>query len=402
MYPMADEKEKKPGMLSKLWSKTKSAAPAVKAGSVIAAGVIGAGIAQTGRAGVGLLRLAGRFTFFFVILAASLHWFHITRQVAQPSFFDPYLMMYIFLGVAGAFFFWGDASDPFPLKRLVKFILLALFAYVLPVILQQIVFYGFLDQRIAAFFAMFTPVLVIYAFLDPGDGLTKVLGAIYFFILVVVFLLQIVFPVLQDTNASGPITVMFTPQQVIDNIKDAGTSIGKTIDDTQTAITTQVKNGTKKVTREIYMGQVDNSQNLPLGIQIVEATPLLRKFLLDTGDDVVATATITALTVNEDDVYQVNNKCYLEFTSSGAGFSSKKVRVPGIVEPATLEISYTGNQVDRRFIQCVVSNNSIGEMTKDNPPVNVLSGTVVFNTTFEFTTSGYMTYGFMDQGARTP
>ena len=397
---MTDEKEKKPGLLRRLWTKTKSVAPSAKAGAIVgAAGMaVGGVIAGTGRAGVGLLRLAGRFTFIFVILAAGLHYGHITRQVATASIADPFLLWYIILGVFAAVFFWADPSDSFPVKRTVKFILLAVVAYLLPLLLQLALRYGLLSQPLVAFFSIFTPVLVIYAFMDPGDAITRFVGALYFIFLVILVILQVVYPVLEQNNVQGPSVAVYTPGEVISTVKEAWTKTSTTIIDAGGAITTQVKNGTKKVTKEIYTGQVDNSQQLPLGIQIVEATPLLRKFLLDTGDDVVATATITALTVNEDDVYQVNNKCYLEFMSSGAGFTTKKVRVPGIVEPATLEISYTGNQVDRRFIQCVVSNNSIGELTKDNPPVNVLSGTVVFNTTFEFTTSGYMTYGFMDQG----
>jgi hypothetical protein len=148
----------------------------------------------------------------------------------------------------------------------------------------------------------------------------------------------------------------------------------------------------------MYVGQVDNSQGLPLGVQIIEAKPLFQKFRLEGTDDVIATAIIKARSINED-VYNISNECYLEFTYSNKLLfgKSKKVQVKGQVQPQNFEIGYTGEQFDQRMIECVVRGTDITAATVDSIPVNTVVGQVVFNTTFNFTTSGYMTYAFMDK-----
>jgi hypothetical protein len=377
-------------------------------GSAAVAGAVAGSALFAGKAGVSFLRLAGHGTWIFTILAAVLHVLYINAGVV--SLVSGWLAFYLCLGIVAALFVWNDPNDPFPLKRLVKFLLLALAAYLLPLLITQADKLLGLPREVAAMTMIMTPLLVIYAFIDPGDVVTRWLSGLYFLALSLWLLFGVVFPLMAQ-NAPQYSDVLLSPGEMRSAIVLAFSKTREPLADIPKAITetrNDLAGKSRNVTQEVFRGQVDQTQGVPLGITLIEAKPLLQRFSFEGGDDIIATASIRSRTA-DDSVYAVSNKCYLLITdtsSFSSSFRGKHVRIDGTVSPEKFEIGYTGEQYDQRLIECVVPHDAIKKererLGKEatgtrNPLTGTVYAQLVFNTTFDFSTSGYMTYAFMDK-----
>lgn len=374
------------------WGAAKWGVGAVGAG---AAAVGGAVAGAAGVAGVGLLALHGKGTWLFVALAAVVNVLHVARNRTSFSPADPIFGLYIGLAFLAAFVFYADRSDPFPYKRLGKFLALTTFAYYLPILISWLAGQGYLPRELGAVLMFAAPLWVIYVFLDPGDGLTRILAALFFFGWMVYLVIGVFLPVISE-SAPGVQAVLLSPADFKAGIATGFDNIKKSFALSPKQIYNQTKsyfNGTIAVaTQDYYTGSVDQAQGLPIGVFITNALPALQKFDAST-DDISVYATIKARTMS--DTINISNTCYLEVTSATSYSSIDKRKATGRVSPASLTVDYTGEFQDQYDIDCSIPKQRVAQVASEQ---RIMTGMVIFNSTFNFETWGYIPYAFMDRG----
>ena len=381
-------------------------------GSKAAAGMAGLAIAGGIRKGSkSLLQLAGRFTWLFALLAAGLHFMLILNipsisvggfSSTVSSFLDVFtdlrFVLYVFLAVLASVLFYADNTDSNVLQRFVKFFGLTVAAYLLPIILHSIAItsQGTL-LSILDTLASITALWLFFTFSDPGDKITVIFSYAYY-LLLVAFLLSLLFSALANSERASQTDAQtasweywksqwFPWWSQIEKLPEKGKDA---IGDFRKGWNSTIN----RTTQDFYVGQVDqsNKDNIPLGVFIEQPQSDYRTVYLGDGDDVTASAVLKARSLIDDTIV-VYNGCRLQVIDQSDPKNYQYKNITGRVEPPVSRFVYSAAYQDKQDIQCIINNADVKQLLNQD---RLYTGTVVFNSTFNFTTLSYMPYAFME------
>ncbi len=408
---MPADDDKKPGFWKRaggIFSKGKSAAGSALSGGGTAAaagigmgiGVVG-GVAYMGARGVrGIFSLMGNgFTWILLIFVIALHTANITQGVATTfsSASSAILAGFIMCGLLAGFVVYRSEDGAGMFASAFKFVLLGIATYLLPVLVAYSRDAGWIPREIAAIFIIWTPLFVLYIFSNPGGSIiTRWLAAIYFIGLTLYILMGVILPLVSD-GAPQVTAIVLAPgelraqvvhvwQAIFTPIKKLPVAIIKGVNET-------VKGKGKELAPELFVGQVDKNQGPPLGVYHANGKALLDKFRVDLGDSVSTTTELRTRTLSETESY-IDTKCTFQ-TQDLSSFRTKRMLTsPGEVTPRFTVLTYSGEVQDVSTVECTVKNS---ELIKNGYPSSTITGDITMNSTFNFSTSGYVTYAFMDR-----
>jgi hypothetical protein len=368
-------------------------------GAMVMGAAAGAGMALGGAAIRGgkkaFLGLTGQWTWLLAVVAFFINFVHVTRGNTSFSPADPFFLIYLCIAVLATYLFYGDKSDPFPLKRLGKFMLFTIIAYYLPVGINWLGA-NFIPVELARMLMIFAPLWVIYVVLNPGDGLSRLIGFLFLIGWLGYIILAIVVP-----SYAGNAEI----SSVMPTAGEMRTTIASALEKMRTGVEgkpQQFYNSTRNfftgqvdyATQDYYTGQVDQAQGLPMGVFITDTQPMYSRFRSE--DDLIVIGTLRARTLADN--LSIDTRCYLDFGKSGIISSYHSSAIYGNSTPRNIRVDYTGEFQDKYALDCTVRNDQFRmHIDDERNRAQLTSASVVFNATFDFDTWAYAEYAFMDR-----
>jgi hypothetical protein len=376
------------------WSKVKSGMKSAGSVGVAAGGVVAGAALAGGRTGArGILSLHGKGTILLLLYTGILHILHLSRGSIPSVFSDPFLLLY-FVAALIATLVYRDAEGSTSFRIFGKFVFLSFLAYIVPV-LALTYGPGFLPLELIKLLSIFMPLWALYIFSNPGDFLTRWLAAAYWIGLSIWILFGIVFPALGEGAPQYSAPVLSWDEMKSEIVRVYKFVTKTTIDSGQAVINTGrevVTGNLNRTAPELFVGQVDNSEGLPLGVRHSDNRALFNRFRVDLGDSVTTTTSIRSRTLSDSEE-TIQHTCYLK--TYPTSFSNTNVVSPTIsASPARTILVYSGDFEDVWTVECSIPNKDVKNIPFTTTNVNA---EVVLNSTYPFSTTGYMSYAFMER-----
>lgn len=333
-------------------------------------------------------------TWLIGVLAFLITIVHFGQFGGRPV---PIIYMAYFILAIIATFIYKELSEPVNFTRLGFFMLVSAVAVFYPWGISELVSrFGSAQaqQFLGPALGIAAPVWWIYLAAHPRDKYTRWFAIIFWIGWLLYIFVLFVLPILPSVTGAPQVYWTFSDiragavqfwHTVRDTTTQGGTSTVKTVKDFFSGQVTAV-------TQEYYTGTVDSSNSgPPVGVFITDGRPFFTTFDV-ARDDISVSATMKVHTFSDN--VTVKNTCGLEVLDTSSFSSLKPPPIEGVMTPEELRIDYTGEFQERFALDCVIKNTDYATKL---PAGRMLTGNVVFNTSFGFETWAYAEYGFMQR-----